>query len=309
MPADLLHRATTRVMSCDATVLAQHDDDQVAAHAIAGAVHRLHRLDRLWSRFRSTSEVSGLNRAGGDARRVSDDTIRLLDAMVAGWSATDGAFDPTLLGPLVGLGYATSRDDGSLRTSLDASVRPGGRVDRVRIDRSANTVRLPVGTVIDPGGIGKGLAADLVVDELLAAGCDGALVEIGGDVRVGGRAPADAGWSIAVPSVDGAGGRSVVRLAAGAVATSGVHRRQWVTDGQHHHHLIDPVRQRPTDHGVHSCTVVAGTGAWAEVFTKVAFVRGADQAIEVYERRGLAAAVTTASGELRTTSAWSEFGS
>src|SRR4029078_51858 len=51
-------------------------------------------------------------------------------------------------------------------------------------------VRLPAGTGFDPGGIGKGLAADIVVDEIRADGADGVCVNPGGDVRVDGPSPA-----------------------------------------------------------------------------------------------------------------------
>ena len=48
---------------------------------------------------------------------------------------------------------------------------------------------------IDAGGIGKGLAADLAVAQLLRSGADGALVSIGGDISMGG-CPPEGGWTI-----------------------------------------------------------------------------------------------------------------
>ena len=52
-----------------------------------------------------------------------------------------------------------------------------------RILVAADAVALPVGTGFDPGGIGKGLAADIVVDELVAEGAAGMCINLGGDVR------------------------------------------------------------------------------------------------------------------------------
>ena len=61
------------------------------------SIVRLHELERRWSRFIATSELSLLNQAGGRATTVSSDMVALVEAMVAGWYMTDGAFDPTLL--------------------------------------------------------------------------------------------------------------------------------------------------------------------------------------------------------------------
>lgn len=306
MPAEvLLHRATTRVMSCTATVVAHGPGDHLDLdETVAVAVHRLHQLERRWSRFVPTSELSELNRAGGHARTVTPDTLRLVESMVRAWRATDGAFDPTLLVPIVGLGYAASRDGETLRTSLSADARTVGDVERIAIDRQEREVRLPCGTVIDPGGIGKGLAADIVAGEMLAAGCSGALVEIGGDVSIAGAAPMSGGWSVTIPSLDRPDADCVAHLDSGGVATSATRKRSWIHDGMRHHHLLDPASRTPTTGDVVACTVIASTGAWAETFTKVAFVRGVDAALAVYECRALAGAITTADGAVHTSSRW-----
>ena len=82
---------------------ADSSSDALARWGIA----RLHQLEQRWSRFLPTSEISGLNRADGAARIATADTVRLVEALVQAWHATAGGFDPTLLGTLVELGYAS----------------------------------------------------------------------------------------------------------------------------------------------------------------------------------------------------------
>lgn len=300
-------RATTRAMSCGSSVVVLADsDDRAAALARRGA-ERIHALEARWSRFSATSEVSRLNAATGTALSVSRDTVRLVEAMVGAWHATGGAFDPTLLAPLVGLGYAASRDDATKRTSLASGWHDRGRVAEILVDPVAGAVQLPAGTVIDPGGIGKGLAADLVADELLDAGASGALVEIGGDLAARGHAPTATGWPVAVMDPSGAAPAEVVDLAAGAVATSSSRFRVWSVDGGHRHHLLDPRTLRPTAPDVVAATIIAGTAAWAEAFTKVAFVEGVDAALERSGQLGLAARVTTADGRHHCSPGWEAF--
>ncbi len=297
----MLTVGSTRTMSCAAAVTVAGDPALVDR-----AVDRLHDLERRWSRFLPSSEISRLNAADGAPCRVSDDTIRLVESLVRAWHVTDGAFDPTLLGALVGLGYAASRDDAAARTSLPAAARRRGDPGAVLVDRDAGVAVVPRGTVLDPGGIGKGLAADLVVGELLAAGARGALVEIGGDLRAGGEPPDGRAWTV---DVAGPRRERLARLAlrAGGVATSSTRFRRWTGSDGERHHLVDPTTLRSCDTTVVSCTVVAGTAAWSEAFTKVAFVEDRTAAAEVYERHGLAALVVTDDGVRHPSPAWSRF--
>lgn len=291
-------------MSCSFVVAVVGDDP---TDGLDYAELRIRELEERWSRFIDGSEITGLNRAGGAPRRCSSDTVRLVEESVRAWHATEGAFDPTLIGTLVELGYASSRADVTRRTSLTPDIGGRGRPDQIRVDPGTGVVRFPHATALDPGGLGKGLAADLIVGELLSGGVDGAMVEIGGDVRVAGRSPHGDHWSIRVaPTPSDPPVR--VELSDGAVATSSSRIRTWQSGGeQHHHHLIDPVSLRPTDRDVVSTTVVAGTAAWAEAFTKVGFVAGADEAMDHYSGRGLAARITLDDGTCRHTPAWEEF--
>ena len=304
-------------MSCTGSVAVIADDGTPPPRIedwLDRAALRIDELERRWSRFLDDSEITGLNRADGAPRRCSHDTLALVEAMVAGWHATDGSFDPSLLGPLVELGYANSRVDGSAAPALLPGTGYGRRVDLIRRDRAGSIVRLPPGLTLDPGGIGKGLAADLVTGELTVdGGAVGAIVEIGGDVRVRGVGPDDDAWTVAV--VDPDGRAEYVRLRDGGIATSTTRLRTWRSGGEERHHLLDPSTGRPTGHtdrgdatdDVVACTVIAGTAAWAEVFTKPAFVEGAVRSLARYESHGLAARLTLADGSTVVTSRWKEF--
>jgi thiamine biosynthesis lipoprotein len=291
-------------MTCDATVVVTSDPDTVDTHSIARrAVERLHDLEQRWSRFLPASEISELNTSPDVLRQVSPDTFRLVEALVQAWHVTDGAFDPTLLGTLVHLGYGASRERADHRTSLAPGTCLRGRPADILVRAADRAVMLPPGTTLDPGGLGKGLAADMIVDEIMAAGARGALVEVGGDLSVRGRPPTGHGWPISIADRD-----ELIELERGGVATSSSHLRTWVAGGgQPHHHLIDPETLRSTATEVESCTVIAGTAAWAEAFTKVAFVRGCSRALDRYGELGLAARITTADRCHHRTPAWKEF--
>jgi thiamine biosynthesis lipoprotein len=268
-------------------------------------------LERRWSRFLPHSDISRLNNGDGSAVHVDPATIELLQAMVDGWHATDGAFDPTLLVPLVGLGYAASWNDPSVVTSLRHASGPPGDLTMLSMDRTRNLASARPGVCLDAGGIGKGLAADMVVDYMIAAGARGASVSIGGDLAVKGVAPQDGGWLIGVADAVNADIETEqLTVIKGGVATSGTLLRSWRDDdGESIHHLLDPATREPIRHEreIASATVVAGTAAWAEVWTKALMVRGV-AALSTCEARGLAAKVTFADRSTVANRAWSTFG-
>jgi thiamine biosynthesis lipoprotein len=143
-------------------------------------------------------------------------------------------------------------------------------------------VRLPPGVELDLGGIGKGLAADLVVAELLHRGASGACVNLGGDLRVSGVPPTDDGWVLDVAYAPGV----LIALADGAAATSSRLERRWRRAGRDLHHLIDPRSGMPANTGIAAITVLAGRAADAELLTKAAFLAGADEAPQLVASAG-----------------------
>ncbi len=196
-----------------------------------------------------------------------------------------------MLAALEAAGY--DRDfDAVPRTGVDdgvdgAAVVPG--CAGVELDRLVSAVRLPRGVTLDLGGIGKGFAADEVSGELLAAavaGVRGVLVNLGGDLRARGDAPAPHGWVIDVDDPLGTDRTGLLALADGAVATSTKLRRAWARGDRTLHHLIDPRTGAPVESGLASVTVVAGEAWRAEVLAKAAFVAGRDDGRALIERAG-----------------------
>jgi thiamine biosynthesis lipoprotein len=250
-------------------------------------VELLDRLEQRWSRFIPDSEVSRLNRNAGRPVVVHASTLLLVERGVEAWRLSGGSFDPTVLGDVVRAGYDTSLV-GSLGDPSHTERAPGAS-DLVRacsdieIDHDESIVRLPPDTGFDPGGIGKGLAADLLVTAAMAHGADGVCANVGGDLRVAGRAPHGGSWTVAVEHPARAEPVAVLDLAAGAVATSTTLRRQWTVDGQRRHHLIDPRTGQPSDTDIDVMTVVAGEAWQAEVLATACLLRGGARAFDLLD--------------------------
>jgi thiamine biosynthesis lipoprotein len=299
-----LERQDFRAMGSDATVVVAGGPGGLAG----SARRRLDELEALWSRFLPGSEISLLNSAGGAARTVSPETLELVERGLEAWRLTGGSYDPTILGDVLRAGYTVTFNAlaelpaGSPLAGTTLTIGAGG----IRTDPSRRTVQFPAGVGFDPGGIGKGLAADMVVRELLAAGATGACVNVGGDVRVAGRGPAaaaddpspDAGWVIGVenPFADSELA-ALLGVGNGGVATSSRLRRRWTgPGGRPAHHLLDPRTGKPAAGGLAAVTVVASEAWRAEMLTKAAFLAGATGAAALIDRFGAAALLVTDDG-------------
>ena len=238
-------------------------------------VERLEQLEARWSRFRPDSELSQLNRANGEPMLVSGDTSVLVDALRQGWELTGGRFDPTVLDAMVDLGYAASWPEVASPIWLPQPQATPGCAG-LDLHRGRGLVRLPRGVHLDPGGLGKGLAADLVATELREAGAEGVLVSVGGDLRVTGRPPEGCAWVIGIDHPQaGQGDIARMEIVDGGVATSTSARRYWhAADGAPLHHLVDPRTGRPAAGSRQQVTAVSATAWWAEVLAIVGFLDG-----------------------------------
>jgi len=262
------------VMGTTAHVIVEAASAREADAHLAHACDRLRALEARWSRFVPTSEISACNRADGAPVLVSADTLLLVERGVEGWRRTHGRFDPTVLDSLVAIGY--DRDfDAIDRVAPDpVTTIPAPGCAGIVVDRVVGAVHLPHGVQFDPGGIGKGLAADLVAEDLRRNGADGVCINVGGDLRAAGVPPGGAGWVVDLDHPITGARMTRVRLASGAVASTWRTKRTWGAPGETRHHLVDPATGTSARSGLAGTTVLAARAWWAEVLAKAAFVAG-----------------------------------
>jgi FAD:protein FMN transferase len=222
-------------------------------------VHEMH--DRL-TRFSPTSELSRFNRSAGSWADVSPLLESLLRESLRAHELSNGLVNVAVLPALLAAGYTRTFSKGPTR--VKASIVPPALHEV--LDVRTGQARLRQGASIDLGGIAKGWLADRLAGDL----GPNSLVNLCGDLFARGGGETGDGWPV------GMGGKTVLLLDMGA-ATSGTQKRSWAPDL---HHLIDPRTGRPSRTDLSEASVIARTGADAEIFAKTALLLGSSKADE-----------------------------
>ena len=140
-----------------------------------------------------------------------------------------------LLPQLEAAGYGTSRvglPSEPLADALAAAPprrrarpNPRSRWRTIEVLDEAAAIRRPPGLKFDTGGVGKGLAADLIVEQL--SDYSRYVIDVGGDVRIGGANPSSEAVEVEVRHPCTGEAADSFQIESGAVATSGLDARLW----------------------------------------------------------------------------------
>lgn len=246
------------------------------------------------STYRPNSELSRFNGSdGSDWVPVSADTLAVIEEAQGASALTGGAFDPTI-GPLVDLwGFGPAAGDRKQPAESriqDALARVGYGQVRMRQPTPA-LAKADGGVRVDLSGIAKGFGVDKVAAHLEEIGIEHYLVEVGGELRGGGRNAEDGPWRVGIekPLAETRSVQRVARLDGKALATSGDYRIFFERDGEHYSHIIDPRNGRPVSHGLASVTVIAESTMRADALSTALMVLGPEAGLELATREKLAA--------------------
>ncbi|MGM0506089.1 MAG: FAD:protein FMN transferase [Bacteroidota bacterium] len=269
-----------QLMGTDIRIQLYAANSEEASRVLDSAFDLFASLERSWSHYDDESELSRLQATSGSGEWVdlSDELVTLVEKGLQAWRWTDGRFDMTA-GPLVELWRITRRTD-RLPTSealQKAMERTGSEWIRYDADHG-RILLLKDGMRLDPGGIGKGLAADLVMDQLKQLGIERALIDAGGDLLASAPPPGEDAWEVwlDVPTSLQAEGESEsirLNLAHQAVATSGDLFQFIDIDGVRYSHIVDPSTGLGVE-GHHQSTVIADEAWLADLFATVAILEG-----------------------------------
>jgi FAD:protein FMN transferase len=283
----------------------------------------LEEINRQMSTYRRDSEISRFNRAVSDEWfGVSPATATVAATALELSRKTDGALDVTV-GPLVRLWHFGPPMESNRETLAQLEPPGKGAIQqaRARVGYDHLEVRLNPPALkkridrleIDLSSVAGGYAVDRVAALLIAQGIDDFMVEIGGELRTGGRRADGKLWRIAIerPVRNRRDLLATVPLSDAALATSGDYRNYFEYEGRRYSHIIDPTTGWPIEQALASVSVVAGTCMTADAWDTALLVLGPERGFDCAEKHDVAALFVSRDGsgdadqdEVRATSAW-----
>jgi len=273
-------------------------DSELANKAFRAAFTRIAELNRVMSDYDAKSELSKLSNSAPTSVPVelSNDLFRVLAAADLLSRRTEGAFDVTV-GPLTKLWRRARRREEFPDADLLQAARAATGYQNLRLDPVTKSAELLVPNMrLDLGGIAKGYAADEALRAMSEAGVTRAIVNAGGDVVASDAPPGEIGWRVGVASLEPNTPPSrFLRLANGAVATSGDIWQHVEIDGIRYSHILNP----RTGLGLtirSSVTIVAASGIVSDSLASAVSVLGPVDGLKLVEETAHAEALILTQG-------------
>lgn len=214
------------------------------------------------------------------------------------WQLSERTFDPTVYPLVNGWGFLKDPQqvpDSSTVDSLRSLVGFGKGINFTLLTQADSMgkvfgpnqiIKHNARAKLDFNAIAQGIAVDVLAEELVRRGAKNYFVEIGGEIRVGGRNTEGNFWSIGIDkpiensSADERELQEIVYLTDRSVATSGSYRKFYEKDGIKYSHTIDPFTGYPVQHSLLSATVVADDCGTADALATALMVMGPDKSIQ-----------------------------
>ena len=280
-------------------------EDQAAQAAVSAVMDEMHRIDRLMSTYKESSEISEVNRdAASRAVVVGYELFELIKRALDLSVTTNGAFDITYasVGYLYDYRERERPDEAHIEAALES-------IDYhlVKLDEESGSIRfVRDGVRIDLGGIAKGYAVERGAAILRDAGIESAIVTAGGDSRVIGDRRGKP-WIVGIqdPRMENV---VIARLplADEAISTSGDYERYFEEDGVRYHHIISPSTGKPAS-SVHSVTIVGPDATMTDGLSTSVFVLGVEKGLGLINRTpDYEAVIVDPKGDLHTSDGFSD---
>ena len=258
------------------------DSESAASAAETAALAEIARLSDVFSTYDPQSEFSRWQVAHGEWTAVSRELFVVMEAGDRWRTASDGAFHPGA--ELLSQIWRRAAERGAIPNDDERATtaallrRPPWELDADN-HRARRTGMYP----LTLNAIAKGYIIDRTCERIdEQSGVSGALVKIGGDLRICGgmehevaiRNPRETGDNV-IP------GRRI-RLKDGALATSGGALRGFEIAGRQYSHVIDPRTGLTAEH-VRSATAIASTTMDADALATACSVLPVDDGLALVD--------------------------
>ena len=231
----------------------------------SAVISDVNRLEQKYSRYRSDSLLSKINRiaAKGGQIKVDDETAGLLNYAATCYQQSDGLFDITsgVLRQIWQFKQQRIPDQQQIETILNS-------IGWQRLNWSVPYLEFPEpGLELDFGGVVKEYAVDRAAVIAQESGMQYGIINLGGDIRVVGPHANGQPWVVGIQHPRKQQQMvQKINLSQGALASSGDYERCIIVNDQRYGHVFNPKTGWPVSHlaavsVVSDLCVVAGSAA------------------------------------------------
>lgn len=296
------HHKIIKLMGSRFEITAIHQDTQTAWDGINAAITEITRIEKLISSWDPNSQTSQINQnAGIKPVKVDPELFQLIQRAVQISAITNGAFD---------ISYASMdriwKFDGSMKAmpSEEAVKKASAKIGYQNIQlnpRKGEVYLKEKGMKIGFGAIGKGYAAQMAKQKMVALGIKSGVVNAAGDLIAWGKNTDGGKFKVGI-----ADPRQKDRVLSwlvvdnGAVVTSGDYERFVMFEGVRYAHIIDPRTGYPTT-GIKSVSVICPNPELADALSTSVFVLGIKQGLYLINQlEGVECLIITDQNEILT---------
>ena len=293
--SDKEYQGSTALMN---TVVSLNVEGKSAENTAKAVTDRIAELENAsLSRYRAASSVTKINADAGNFCEADSLVLSLCQRCAEVSGKSEGAFNPLLGGVSDLWGFRTQNarvpDAKELEQALSA-------VRAKDMEISSTGIKIPDGTVLDFGAVGKGVACDEARKVLAKTDTERAVVSVGGSILLYGEGPS---FTVGVRNPLGTASDCVGELSLGAtcVSTSGSYENNFTLDGKTYHHILYPKTGYPVENNLLSVTVVCDDGFLSDALSTACFVLGYDKSLSLLEKYGADAIFVFEDKTVRTT--------
>ena len=257
-------------------------NDADADKLMAAISSEMNRLDHAMSPYKTTSELSLVNRDAGMSNVVVSQELFSLLATSNDISAmSGGAFDITYAS--IGYQYDYREKIRPKQASIDAAL-PAINYQGIALDENQSTVKFANSAIkIDLGGIAKGYAIKRCISILKTAGIKHALMSAGGDTALLGDRHGRP-WLVGIKHPRAEKKNAVhIPLSDEAISTSGDYERYFIENGKRYHHIINP-KTGDSARKVVSVSVIGKDATYVDALSTTLFVKGLREGMALINR-------------------------
>lgn len=239
--------------------------------------------EKMFSASIPSSDFSKINTSKSETVNVNPQTAQLINESLKYSELSDGLFDISVesVTKLWDFhGNSNTVPDQELISEAEKHVN----YKNIKVSGDNTVTIADADAQIEAGGLAKGFIADKIADYLLTQNVQGAVINMGGDMRLIGKPAGKETFSIGINDPNNSGSPLFpIFVTNTSVATSGTYERSFTLNDKLYHHILDPKTGYPCNTDVVQATVVTDSSMAADALATICILKGSKEALNLIE--------------------------